>query len=335
MSDPQRAMMRIVVLALILASAATLAPFFASLVLAAWVADLLQPVVRGLRRALGGRRRAASAIVVLLVVAALAPLLAAVAAVVVAGGDLLGQLRTAFEGRGGLAGILLGDDVTSHPTFHQWADLASRYGTNAWRALNAIARTSASAVVAAVVFVAALYAFTASGPQSYRWFARHSPLPRESSARFARAFLETGRGLIVGGVGTALVQGVVATVAYVAIGVPRALLLGPLTAVCAIVPVVGTGIVWVPLAIGLGLAGDLVRGGAVVVVGVGVHSLIDNFVRPVLTRYGRLALPTVVVLVSMLGGISAFGAPGALLGPLIVRLALEALAIARTSRLFS
>jgi predicted PurR-regulated permease PerM len=153
------------------------------------------------------------------------------------------------------------------------------------------------------------------------------PIPSEAFARLTNAFRETGRGLIVAGGGTALVQGAVATVAYVAIGIPRALLLGPLTALCAIVPLVGTGLVWVPLAIELGATGQYWRAGVVVAVGAGVHSLIDNFIRPLFARYGRLTLPTFVVFVSMIGGVAVFGAAGALLGPLVVRLCAESLAI--------
>ena len=67
----------------------------------------------------------------------------------------------------------------------------------------------------------------------------------------------------------------------------------------------------------------------VVVVGAGIHSIVDNFVRPVLTRYGKLDLPTFVVLTSMLGGVALLGATGALIGPLVVRLCVEALAIAK------
>ncbi len=95
--------------------------------------------------------------------------------------------------------------------------------------------------------------------------------------------------------GTALVQGAVATVGYVAIGIPRALLLGPLTSLCAIVPLVGTALVWVPLAVELGATGQYWRAGVVVAVGAGVHSLVDNFIRPLFARYGRLTLPTFVV----------------------------------------
>jgi predicted PurR-regulated permease PerM len=130
----------------------------------------------------------------------------------------------------------------------------------------------------------------------------------------------------VGEGGTALAQGLVATLTYVAIGVPRALLLGPLTAVCAIVPVVGTGLVWLPLAAELFATGQYWKGAVVLAVGV-VVGLLDNVLRPTLARYGRLRLPAFVVLVSMLGGIAVFGVAGVLLGPLLVRLCTEAVAI--------
>jgi predicted PurR-regulated permease PerM len=203
----------------------------------------------------------------------------------------------------------------------------SRYGANAWAAVSVVARASASAAIGVLVFVAALYTFIVDGDRLHTWLRTHMPIPSEAFARLTNAFRETGRGLIVAGGGTALVQGAVATVAYVAIGIPRALLLGPLTALCAIVPLVGTALVWVPLAIELGATGQYWRAGVVVAVGAGIHSLIDNFIRPLFARYGRLTLPTFVVFVSMIGGVAVFGAAGALLGPLVVRLCAESLAI--------
>ena len=52
-------------------------------------------------------------------------------------------------------------------------------------------------------------------------------------------------------------------------------------------------------------------------------SVVDNIVRPMLSRYGKLDLSAFIVLVAMLGGVAAFGGFGLLLGPLLVRLALE------------
>ena len=334
-SRPEIAPLRAVMVALVLAAAIMLAPIWAPLVVAAWFADALRPPVQGLSRLLGGRRRGAAAIVVLLVAALLIPFGATALSLIAGVRELAVPVRDALQGQGTLAGALLGGEpATPALGWREWTDLAARHGASTWRTAATIAHASTSAALDGIVFIVALYAITADGDRAYAWMEARLPIPREVLARLAAAFRETGRGLLVGGGGTALVQGTVATIAYLAIGVPRALVLGPLTALCALVPVVGTGIVWVPVAIQLAVTGAYVRASVVVAFGVGVHALIDNLVRPALTRYGRLELPTAVVLVSMLGGAAAIGASGALLGPLLVRLATEALSLARDRRLF-
>jgi predicted PurR-regulated permease PerM len=56
---------------------------------------------------------------------------------------------------------------------------------------------------------------------------------------------------------------------------------------------------------------------------------IDNLARPWLARRGKLALPTFVVLVAMFGAVELFGGWGLVFGPLLVRLAKEALEVRR------
>ena len=134
------------------------------------------------------------------------------------------------------------------------------------------------------------------------------------------------------GVGlTALLQGTVATIGYVALGLPQALVLGLVTTLAALIPSVGTGLVWLPVSLVLFAADRTVAGAVLVAVGC-FTSIIDNFVRPWLSRYGHLDLPMVVVFMAMLGGIAAFGGFGLLLGPLFVRLAVEGLDIWRKRR---
>jgi predicted PurR-regulated permease PerM len=67
-------------------------------------------------------------------------------------------------------------------------------------------------------------------------------------------------------------------------------------------------------------------------IGVFVIGLIDNLLRPVLSRHGRVQLPTFVLVVAMFGGLATIGAWGLLLGPLLVRLAVEAVSIERDAR---
>jgi predicted PurR-regulated permease PerM len=336
-SPPQEVTMRVLTLGLVAAAMLALAPLWVPLVLAAWFADLMWPVVLRLRRGLHGDRRAAAAVVLLLAVVVLVPLVALIVGLAASVVALVEQVRAALAGNGTLAGVLLedGGSPATAPSPRDWAVLAHKYGADAWRTATALAHASAQVAVGLFVFAIALFALAAGRERAYAWLEEYAPMPREAFVRFAQAFRETGRGLLIGTGGTALVQGAVATVTYLMIGLPRAMVLGPLSAVCALIPVVGTGLVWIPVAAELALHHDYVRALVVVIVGAVIESLIDNFLRPVIARYGRLNLPAVVVLVAILAGIAAFGAAGALLGPLLVRLAVEGLAIARDEGLFA
>lgn len=324
--------LRLLTVALCVVAIAILAPFALPLILAAWIADILEPPVRWLERVLRGRRRAAGAVVVGLMVGSLVLLGGLVAFIGAGAQEFIAQARAAVDGQGSFASALLGENSDAAKAQQRdWSDIASRYGASGWRAITVVLRASAGVGIGVMVFLFALYTFVVDGNALRAWLEKHAPIPVSAFTRLATAFRETGRGLIVASGGTALLQGIVATAAYAAIGIPRALLLGPLTALCSIVPFVGTALVWAPLGIELWLAGHHGRAVAVGLAGI-VISTLDNFIRPVLARYGRLRLPTFAVLLSLLGGIALFGAAGAIVGPLLVRLCVEALALLSEAR---
>ncbi|HYP87219.1 MAG TPA: AI-2E family transporter, partial [Polyangiaceae bacterium] len=182
--------------------------------------------------------------------------------------------------------------------------------------------------VGVVVFVAAFYTFLLQGPQLYDWLVSHTPIGRERFHRFANAFVEVGRGLLIGVVLTALLQGAVATVGYVVCGVPQALVLGLVTVFASLIPSIGSGLVWAPVTAGLAFSGRPGAAAAMLAIGC-VVSVVDNLVRPLLARYGELRMNGLLLFIAMLGGIAVFGAGGLLLGPLLVRLATEGLTILR------
>ena len=141
--------------------------------------------------------------------------------------------------------------------------------------------------------------------------------------------------LLVGTGLTALVQGVICGITYAVLGVPRAVLLGLLSVVGALIPITGPAIVWIPVAAGLALTGHPVK--AIILVGVSLALVgtVDNVMRPWLSKRAHVGLSTSVVLISIFGGMVAFGPWGLLLGPLVVRLAKEVLEIARDNDLFA
>lgn len=327
-----RRVMRWVALSLSLVAAATLWPLWVPLVLAGWFAILTAPLLRRLERALHGRTRAAATLTVALVLLLVAPLLVAAVSLYGSAVDLVERLTSSADARA-LLQTLVSPDAShaSSPglSTERWIDLARAYGGRAWSVVTSVAGATASAVIALFVFVYGAFVFLVHGRRLYEWMEERAPIDRGAFARLCGAFAETGRGLVIGNGLTALTQAAIATLAYVALGVPRALLLGLLTMIVALIPSVGTMIVWGPVAAGLALTGRTTAAIVMAAVGLGVIGTVDNVVRPIFSRYGKLNLPTYAILVSVFGGLAVFGMSGILLGPLIVRLAVEALEIQR------
>jgi predicted PurR-regulated permease PerM len=325
-----------IALALGAAAVAVFVPLWAPLVLAAWLADLLAPVVRRLERALGGRRAVAGSLGVVTVLLLATPLVAVAFAFVARARELLVVALRSGTAAGALediAGVTPTEPLPPSPSFV--IGLVREHGAAIWRVLASVAAASATAVIGAVVFVVALYGLLVHGARLYGWAARqHRTLDARARRRLVSAFRETGRGLIVGAGGTALAQSAVAIVIYVALGVPNAIVLGLMTGVLSFVPAVGTALVWVPIVVVFAVTGHVARAVVLALLGMVVIATVDNVLRPLLARAGSLNLPVAIVFLSMMGGLALVGGWGLMLGPLVVRLAVEALAIERERRPF-
>jgi predicted PurR-regulated permease PerM len=322
---------RFAAIALSIAALAVFVPLWAPLVLAAWSADLMRPCVRRLVHALGGRRAAAGLLSVLVVVAIGAPLVMIALVFAERAYALLITALRAGSARGAMSDLLGSGEPADLSAVDPRAvlQLIREHAGTLGHILGGVASVSTNAALGAVVFIVALYALNVDGRRVYAWLARSVPLDANTRLRLLGAFRETGRGLLVGAGGTALAQGMVATVAYAALGVRNPITLGVLTGVGSFIPAVGTAIVWAPVAAALGLAGHPGRAGILVLVGLSVIATIDNFLRPWLARVGRLHMPVALVFLSMVGGLQLVGGWGLILGPLLVRMAMEVRSIGR------
>jgi predicted PurR-regulated permease PerM len=310
-------------------------PLWVPLMLAAWVAIIAHPLHTRLSRTFGGSHRAAGAMTVSFVLIALVPLVGLTVSLTGRAIELTRQLLGSEDGAAALRALVSpSGDGPAHPVSLQAFDIekliamAQQHGANAWRALSAIAGAATGVVVGLFIFVLGIYEFLINGTRVYQWLVEHAPIPRGYVHRLGNAFSETGRGLFIGVGLTALLQGALATVGYVALGIREAFVLGALTVVASVIPSGGAALVWAPVGIGLMIGGRPVAAGVMLAIGL-VVSTADNFVRPMLSRYGKLRMPTYLLLVSMLGGLALFGGWGVALGPLLVRLAIEGLEILR------
>lgn len=300
-------------------------PLLPVLVLGAWFGRVATPLERWLTHRFGVRSRAAAAATTVLALLFLLPVAGVFVAAGVAAVDVLHAVRASPSGRSALAALVTPTGSTAPA--EEISSFVRSYGGQAWSVATALFRGVSGFVLRVLVLVLVIYTRLAHGQDVYRYFADRIPVPRQYLARMRDAFDETGRALLVGMGGTALVQGAVATLAFVILRIPNAPVLGALTVGCAFVPVIGTALVWVPVSIGLALSERWVAAVAMLAIGAGVIGMLDNFVRPFLTRRAALRLPTAVLALAMIGGLLALGFSGILLGPLLVRLGSEMLDI--------
>lgn len=148
---------------------------------------------------------------------------------------------------------------------------------------------------------------------------RALPLGDERERLLFAKFAEVARATVKGNLVVAVAQGSLGGIIFAILGVPGALLWGVVMTLLSLIPVVGAGLIWAPVAIYLFAIGDWVQGTILTVFGVGAIGLVDNILRPILV--GRdTKLPDYIVLLSTLGGFSVFGMNGFVVGPLIAAL---------------
>jgi predicted PurR-regulated permease PerM len=140
--------------------------------------------------------------------------------------------------------------------------------------------------------------------------------------------LAQARNLIAASVTASLVisavQGIIGGVTFTLVGLPAPIFWGVVMAFAALLPLVGSWIIWVPAALWLASQGH-VAGAAALAIACGVVAgAIDHFVRPILLS-GRARMSPLLVFISVLGGISVFGMLGFVLGPIVVATAASVL----------
>jgi predicted PurR-regulated permease PerM len=164
--------------------------------------------------------------------------------------------------------------------------------------------------VLAVVFTGILYGTGENITVLVKQFARR--VGGESSLSLLPVAVQTIRSVAFGVIGTALIQAALSVGSFVIAGVPGVAVLGLFCFVVAMLQV-GTGLVWIPVAIWLGYQGQ--KGWAIFIVASGLFiNIIDNFIKPYLISRQGAGIPTILIFIGVLGGLIAWGFLGIFLG---------------------
>ena len=153
------------------------------------------------------------------------------------------------------------------------------------------------------------------------------PFPKETSKRLFEQSKIITSAILYGHVVVGIIQGIIIGVGFFVFKVPNALILALLASLAGILPIIGTVIVWLPVAVYLFVGGSIVPAWGIVIFGL-LSSNIDNLLRPIIVSK-RAKINTGILLVSTIGGLFFFGILGFILGPLIISYLLAILEIYR------
>jgi predicted PurR-regulated permease PerM len=180
-------------------------------------------------------------------------------------------------------------------------------------ALGSITSMVANASIAFFV----LFFFFRDGRGMLRRAAIVLPLKREQARRLFARVQDTLHAIVYGTLAIAALQGALTGVAFWMLGVTSPVVWAIITALCALLPVIGTAIVLLPAISMLIFSGYWIKGLILLVWGLAVVHPADNVFRPYLIG-GRVKLSTLYVFFAVIGGLKAFGTLGLFIGPLIL-----------------
>jgi predicted PurR-regulated permease PerM len=313
-----------------------LAPLAGALMSATVLAFLLYPVQVRLARALKHRRAlAAGLITVLTPFVIIAPL--SMLALVFA--RQVGNLISSFR-RGTLSVPGLSGDLASYPVIGPVVRLVqktlpiSAQQVQDWAAQTAHAALQAAAslsgdfavgvagtLIEFVLTLFLLFFLLLDGRSIFRHLAELIPVRHDRRDAQINNLIAVLRAVVYGSTMTALLQGVLVGIGFAIIGLPSPVVFGALAAAAAFIPAVGTATVLVPAILYLMVVG---RWGAAVflLVWSSVMVLGEQFLRPMLTsRHAQVS--ALAVFVGVIGGVSAFGFVGFVVGPVLISLVVE------------
>jgi predicted PurR-regulated permease PerM len=310
-------------------------PLWHPLAWALLLGSLLAPFNLKLAARLGGRPRLASSVTLLLTVLLfILPVAAVAGAVATQAAQLLNRLELLMPDLSqGLT-----PDLGNLPWLERplaWIDantsisLAQLQGwlvEGSRRLLEGLMSSGGTFVMGAlgtaasfVLMLFVLFFVLRDGPAVAQQVVQMLPIEDRRRARLWQHLADVTRAVFLGIGLTALVQGILVGVGFWIAGLPSPLVFGVIAVLVALIPMVGSALVWVPGVLFLAARGEYGYAIFLAVWGAVVVGMVDNFLRPMLIS-GRADVPTLAVFVGVMGGLAAFGFIGLFVGPIVLGL---------------
>jgi len=166
-----------------------------------------------------------------------------------------------------------------------------------------------------------LYYFLKDGEKFGNWLRLTVPLPGDILDDLKREFDDVMKAVLISHVFIAIVQGLVAGLGLLVLGIPNAAFWTAVMIILAVLPIIGSFLVWGPAVLYLFGNGQSLAAVGLFVYGTIVVGLTDDFLRPlVIEHYTESRLNPAVIILGVLGGVYLFGFIGIFFGPVLIGL---------------
>lgn len=177
--------------------------------------------------------------------------------------------------------------------------------------------TTISAFFSFILMLLIIFYFLKDGAKWRKAIVVLSPLRDTDDEKIIARLTQAVNGVVLGSLFIALVQGVLMGLGLWIFNVPNGALWGVVAAVASLLPTFGTAFVSVPAVIFLLTIGNTTSAIGLIIWAVIVVGMVDNFLSPLIIGK-KINIPSLLILFSVLGGISVLGPVGILVGPLTV-----------------
>ena len=301
--------------------------FALTLVLAAVLAAVAQPLFRWLTGRLHGRETAAALLTVLLFLAVvIVPALLFLGELVSDAAEVSEQLQlwvsNMAQQPGGLQQAVEQSPVLNKllpyqdQIVKQVVQLTGTVASFVGRSVVAGATGAASFFLKLFIALFAMFTFLKDGRAILDWIFECLPLSHGDRKQLVSTFSSVAQATLKGTLVIGIVQGGLAGAAFAVVGIEGAIFWGTVMAVLSIIPGIGTSLVWVPTVIYLALTNQTWAAVGLAVWCALVVGTADNLLRPALVGKST-KMSELMVLLATLGGLKLFGAAGILVGPVI------------------
>jgi predicted PurR-regulated permease PerM len=189
-------------------------------------------------------------------------------------------------------------------------------GRFAVSSISATTAGTASAILQFFILLYTLFFLLMDGPGLLRKMTSYLPLREAEKELVLDKFVSVTRATLRGTLVIGIIQGTLGGLSFWAAGIDGALFWGTMMVVLSVLPVVGGALVWVPAVIVMAIQGHWQSALGVTLFNALIVGSVDNVLRPRLV--GRdTEMHDLMILFSTLGGITAFGPMGFIIGPIL------------------